>query len=178
MGRRHYILIHQLFCPGNLHGLKILTLRIQTPYKQNSIPFLSQGDDFGASPEKSETTPPQIYTCSQSGGWHPHVLSVMVLSVSQMILVLKYGLNSSAYTGRTPFIKRDSLFNTSFFKGLLIYLLTRTPDVTVWSSCTRPGRGLPVREEQLQSACRAPSSSVQNVFPLYPHNNPERQSSS
>lgn len=49
--------------------------------------LLSQGDDFGESPEKSETTPPQIYTCSKSGGWHPHTLSVTVLFVSQIILV-------------------------------------------------------------------------------------------
>lgn len=68
----------------------------------------------------------------------------------------KVQFQPSAYTCRKPLIKCDCLFNTSSFKGLFIYLLTRTPDVTLGSSCTRPGRDLLVRKGQQQRTWRAP----------------------
>lgn len=84
--------------------------------KQSIVPLLSRVD---FSLPKGPKVLDRKYTRSESQERRSRVLLVTVLLVSQMTLVLKDDFNSSAYTGRKQFMKRDYLFNT-FFKGSLI----------------------------------------------------------
>lgn len=135
--------MHQFFCPENFQSLQIVTLRIQTPFKKNINHLHLQGNDSRKSPEKSESILPQTCAFRKSQGQHSHILLVMALFVSQIILVLKYYFNFSAYIGGKQFIKCESLFMNSFFKGPFIYPLTRTPDVILGEQPQRAREGPP-----------------------------------